>query len=217
MSLGVHENSCGRACKRDNHNAQRSPLLALIQLLVSGNAGLSIPGIAAGGVPSGNRRQHLFSTCPFQPTSSPSPPLCRRDSPALHPPFTLFTLISGTFAYISLMDQWRSSANADFCCIAFVNFRRGARVPSFGTQGCRNGNPTSPCDHSTARLGSFALRKMNVRTIQGITVCPLVFGNQQSEIGRNGVSPSGSHLTLVRDHLEQLVGCIRAWSLQLVT
>ena len=51
-----------------------------------------------------------------------------RDSPSLHPPFTL---CSGTFACISLMDQWRWPANADFCCIAFVNFKPGCEGAQF--------------------------------------------------------------------------------------
>jgi hypothetical protein len=33
------------------------------------------------------------------------------------------------------MDQSWWPVNAYICCIAFVNFRRGARVPSFGTKG----------------------------------------------------------------------------------
>lgn len=39
------------------------------------------------------------------------------------------------------------------CCIFLVNFRRGAWVPSFGTQGRRNGNLLRLYIHTTVRSG----------------------------------------------------------------
>jgi hypothetical protein len=71
-----------------------------------------------------------------------------------------------------------------FCCIFFVTFRQGARVPSFGTQGCRNGNPPRLCAHTAARSGpspsedvrdeGFPSREV-LRHIFLLIKCPLSF------------------------------------------